>query len=322
MIDPDRIRGGLLGAAVGDALGMPVEGLSHQNVRTYYKGVKGLRGDEKREDLGSGQWTGRTQRLFALARALAETDEPRALAQRYGEELVALRPVARRWDPATRAAVERLAEQREEPSEETGPATVGAAVAAAPLGVWWADEAATREDLLALLAASLGVAHPQPEALAAAFGQAFAVRYLIERDPDALEGGAFLQGVTEATAWADDQLGVPGAGPAARLRTLQAHLGAFPLDLQDLCGGTGPAADEAWPFAVAMVARNPALLEATLLPAVNVGGDAASVGALVGALLGALHGWEAFPADWREGLEDREGLEAEATRLAEALADG
>src|SRR5690606_15821429 len=36
----DRALGALLGAAVGDALGMPVDGLSHQNVRLYYKGVK------------------------------------------------------------------------------------------------------------------------------------------------------------------------------------------------------------------------------------------------------------------------------------------
>ena len=56
---------------MGDALGMPVEGLSHQNVRTYYKGIKEPRADEKRQDLGVGQWTADTQRARALARALA-----------------------------------------------------------------------------------------------------------------------------------------------------------------------------------------------------------------------------------------------------------
>src|SRR5690554_4522784 len=71
----DRALGALLGAAVGDALGMPVDGLSHQNVRLYYKGVKGYTADEKRGDLDAGQWTAHTQRLRALAAALAAHHE-------------------------------------------------------------------------------------------------------------------------------------------------------------------------------------------------------------------------------------------------------
>ena len=72
MLDPDRVLGTLLGTAVGDALGMPIDGLSHQNVRTYYKGIKAYRADEHRRDLGAGQWTALTQRMFALVRSLAE----------------------------------------------------------------------------------------------------------------------------------------------------------------------------------------------------------------------------------------------------------
>ena len=68
----DRIRGVLLGLAIGDALGMPIEGLSHPNVRTYYKGIKGFRADEKRGELEAGQWTADTQNALALAAALVE----------------------------------------------------------------------------------------------------------------------------------------------------------------------------------------------------------------------------------------------------------
>ena len=67
----DRLVGALLGSAIGDALGMPVEGLSHPNVRTYYRGIKEMRADEKRGDLAAGQYTADTQRARALARALA-----------------------------------------------------------------------------------------------------------------------------------------------------------------------------------------------------------------------------------------------------------
>ena len=36
----DRVRGCLLGMAVGDALGAPLEGLSHQQIRTHYGRVR------------------------------------------------------------------------------------------------------------------------------------------------------------------------------------------------------------------------------------------------------------------------------------------
>ncbi len=62
---PDRRQGILLGTRLGDALGMPLDGLSHQNVRLYYRGVKGLAADEKR-GIAAGTGTALTQALGAL----------------------------------------------------------------------------------------------------------------------------------------------------------------------------------------------------------------------------------------------------------------
>jgi ADP-ribosylglycohydrolase len=68
-----------------------------------------------------------------------------------------------------------------------------------------------------------------------------------------------------------------------------------------------------------MVARRAHLLENTLLSGINVGGDADTTGAMMGALLGALHGWAAFPEEWKEGLEASGRLRAEAEALVERL---
>ena len=89
----DRIAGTVLGSALGDALGMPVEGLSHINVRTYYKGIKEMRADEKRRDLQAGQFTADTQRARALTRALtvAPPDSPEAARAAF----VARQPMGR-----------------------------------------------------------------------------------------------------------------------------------------------------------------------------------------------------------------------------------
>ena len=294
---PDRLVGVLLGSALGDALGMPVEGLSHQNVRTYYKGIKELRADEKREDLAVGQWTADTQRMRALASALTTgaPDSPEEVRQAFEAAL----PEA---DTLRRGGI-------------VSPGSAAAA-AAGPLGVQarlrgLADLAGAR--WASLLFQSVD---PHPAAHVAASAQMAAIRTCLAKDPEAVTGPSILAAAHAAALDAERLLGADSR-ISTRLGALRGHLDEFPLDLQDLCNGTGAAADEAFPFAVAMVARSPDLVEATLLSAVNVGGDAAAVGAMVGALLGALHGAEALP--WLDEVEVADAIRAEAEALVEAL---
>ena len=295
----DRLLGTILGSALGDALGMPVEGLSHQNVRTYYKGIKELRADEKREDLDAGQWTADTQRARALLRALAtgapdSPEEVRAVLSETMPEDADLR----------RGAV----------MSPSG----ACAACAAPLGVQarlrgLKDLASARWSQLLLQPVD-----PSPVAHVAATAQIAAIRTCLGKDPDGLSGPDILAAALVAAREAERLLGADDR-VSARLASLQGHLDSYPLDLQDLCDGTGPAADEAVPFAIAMVARSPALVESTMLSAVNVGGDAAAVGACVGALLGALHGVVAFPQAWLADLEDADAIRAEAEAMIDAL---
>lgn len=324
----DRMLGALLGTAVGDALGMPVEGLSHTNVRTYYRGIKQYEPDRHRRDLTAGQWTDDTQFTFALTEGLTDwlhaTDHPAhfddALAERLTAAYVALRPQARRWGPTSRTAIERLAQGI--PWTEAGDATHpsnGAAMRAAPLGLWWATVAVSFDQALTFLQAIFGLTHRHPTALVAGIGQAFAVAEVLRTPPEAFAPEAFWQRLLKVVQQAEAALGDASAACSRRLQLLGNHLHDFPLDLQDLCQGTSARADESWPFAVAMFARNPDLLEATLLSAINVGGDADTIGAMVGALLGARHGWHAFPEVWRRDLEAADHLEATARAFFQAL---
>lgn len=312
-VSSDKIIGALLATAVGDALGMPIEGLSHQNVRTYYKGIKEYRADDQRGDLGEGQWTDDTQFTFAVAQALTEAESVEAWPERVAEAYVVLRPEARRWGRTTQSAVDRLADGT--PWQEAGNAerpTDGAAMRAAPLGAWWAVTDVGRDDALAALRPVLAVTHRHPAALAAGLGQAFGVRTALQHTVDTLDREAFWADLTQTVAWAEGQLGGADDSVSTRLHQLAGHLDEFPLDLRDLCGGVSVRADEAWPFAAAMFARGPHLVENSLLSAINVGGDADTVGAMLGALLGALNGWSAFPDEWHEGLEARDELETQA----------
>jgi ADP-ribosylglycohydrolase len=316
----DIVLGALLGTAVGDALGMPIEGLSHQNVRTYYLGIKEYRADEQRKDLDAGQWTDDTQFTFAVARAYATAgrgDWPQAAADAY----VALQPEARRWGPTTTAAVDRLADGTA--PEDAGGAdrpTDGAAMRAAPLGLWWAATTPDSDVAWDTIRSVLAVTHRHPVALAAGWGQAWAVQHLATTRPDAFTRDAFWTGLVEATTAAEARLDGPCA-VSDRLRRLRddGEIDSFPLDVRDACDGVSVRADEAWPFACAMVARRPHLLENTLLSGINVGGDADTTGAMMGAMLGALHGWDAFPDAWKDGVEAAGRLADEATAFARAL---
>ena len=295
----DRLVGALVGSALGDALGMPVEGLSHPNVRTYYRGIKELRADEKREDLAAGQWTADTQRARALTRALttATPDSPEEARVAFHAALADLDASLRRGAVTVR------------------PSGAGAACAA-PLGVQARLRGLGSLAVARWAGLMLAPIDPSPVAHVAAAAQAAAVQACLGRD--AVTGPALMAAALATARDAERLLGAD-ARVSTRIAALQPRLSDFPLDLQDLCNGTGSAADEAFPFALAMVARGPDLVEATLLSAVNVGGDAAAVGAMVGAMLGAIHGASAFPEAWLAGLEDGAAIRAEADALAEAL---
>jgi ADP-ribosylglycohydrolase len=298
---------------------MPIAGFSHQNVRTFYKGIKAFRADERRGELGAGQWSGPTQHAFALAGALTEAGRvgPEATVRAYAERLSALRPHARRWRVASLGAVERLGEGLAvDVVGDTEADDNTAAAAATALGVWAAVSGASEDKLHDLGIAALALTHRHPLALSAGLGHAFAVHHALAAVPGALGGASFVRAVAEATCRAEEVVGETTHRSSARLGALAEHLDLFPLDLQDLCDGTGPAAHESWPFAVAMFARNPDLVEASLLSAVNVGGDASGVGAMLGSLLGAYTGWAAFPEAWRGDLEDVARLTREADALA------
>ncbi len=234
---PDAVTGALLGLAIGDALGRPANGLSHQNVRLYFKGIKEYRDDEYGEGTAG---SGTTLTRHALA--LAHTRDPA---------------------PAADLPV-RLAES-----------------------VVWGLLDAAPADL------------PPTAAL-----HAHAIAHLRTLPPGSFDVYSFWHGL----------LGDAPENLARRLARVTPDPDDVPLDLADACGGTDDA-ERAWLFAVAMFARNPFLVEGTLLSSINVGGQTATVGALVGSLLGALHGAQAFPNEWHEGLAAR----GDVLRAAEAL---
>lgn len=68
----DQFKGCVLGVAIGDALGMPVEGLTRDEIKKIYGKVKDFL-PSPYNDLKAGEWTDDTKQMVILAESILET---------------------------------------------------------------------------------------------------------------------------------------------------------------------------------------------------------------------------------------------------------
>jgi poly(ADP-ribose) glycohydrolase ARH3 len=294
----DRARGALLGTFVGDALGMPYEGVDGGSIPAV------LEMEDAR--LGRGTYTDDTQMMIALAESLLRTDvvEPGDLARSFRAHF----DPARGYGVGTTRVIE-LWEQGE-PVETaatrlfggTGSFGNGAAMRVAPVAVRFCED----DVLLAPEARrSARLTHAHPLGMDGAVVQAAAVAAALE-DEDPLRAAIAAAGTAEIRE---------------RLLTLR-HISEDGLSPKQLSGpGTrvGSSAPESVPPAIVAGARAASFEEAVTL-AVRCGGDTDTVGAMAGAIAGARFGAGAIPARWLDALEDgrhgRRHVETLATMLA------
>lgn len=307
----DRFRGVLLGAMVGDALGMPLEGRSLRAIRREH----GTFREMLPARLGRGTYTDDTEMALALAEALLDSPEPcrpdlNAVARRFGE---AYRP-ERGYGGNTRrilAAIRAGEPWREAVSRRLLPGgsfANGAAMRVAPVALACHPDLASTGEAAELQAEPTGHVHPLGSY--AARLQAVAVGLLLDRGP-----GVEPPGVGELRR-------VAGVDPPEEfdraLRWIEGHLDASPEEAAARLG-TGSRASRSVPAALWSVLSRPEDPEEAIVRAVNLGGDADTIGAMAGAQAGARHGASALPRRWVESLEGGERGRDYALGLADRL---
>ncbi len=302
-----RARGALYGLAVGDALGMPTQHLSRQEIRARW-GDR-LRGFEPAPPghpiaagLPAGSVTDDTEQAVLLGRLLVQGDgavDPRQLAQALvrWERDMAERGSLDLLGPSTKRAV--AAVLAGTPPEEAGAAgdTNGAAMRIAPVGILVGLD----HDLSTLVdqvVAASSVTHNTGIALAGAAAVAAAV-----------SAGVSGAGIAEATALgvhaariaAGRGHWVAGADVAARIewatRLVAGRSRAQAAELIYTLVGTSLATQESVPAAFAVLAAEPADPWQACLLAASLGGDCDTIAAMAGAVAGACHGVTAFPPE-------------------------
>ncbi len=303
-----RARGALYGLAIGDALGMPTQLLSRQEIRDRWGGL--LRGFEAAPPghpiaagLAAGSVTDDTEQAVLLARLLVRGHgavDPRELAQALvrWERDMAESGSLDLLGPSTKRAV--AAVLAGTPPEEAGAAgdTNGAAMRIAPVGIAVAADPAGLPALVDQVAAASRVTHNTGIALAGAAAVAAAV-----------SAGVSGAGIAEATALgigaariaAGHGHWVAGADVASRIEWATRLVAGVPpaqaAELIYTMVGTSLATQESVPAAFAVLAAEPADPWQACLLAASLGGDCDTIAAMAGAIAGACHGVTAFPPE-------------------------
>ena len=313
-MDPrlSRAYGAFAGLALGDALGMPTQAMSPEQIRAVYGRVTGLvDGDDSQPyapGMPAGSVTDDTEQALLIASllvrgggsssgrvALDAGDFSHALLS--WEDSMIERGSLDLLGPSTKAALERV-RAGDDPLTVGGLGTTnGAAMRVTPIGiavstadpevfadaVWSSCQVthATRQGFqsAALVAAAVSLALDWPEASAS--------------DMTTLlwKAVSYVDSLPERGAWTPD----PDVVAATR-RAMQLVANPASSSLECLVEqiGTSVASAHAIPMAFALLTRDPS--PRALLDAANLGGDTDTIGAIAGAILGSVLGVEAFDA--------------------------
>ena len=325
-MDPrfSRAYGALAGLALGDALGMPTQEMSPEQIRAVYGCITGLVDGDASQPYAPGMPAGSTTDDTYQALALASFLE-RGRGSLGGGVTLELGGFAREllnWEewmkaqgsldllgPSSKAALERV-RLGEDPLRVRGMGTTnGAAMRVTPVGiavstddpevfadsVWstcqltHATHQGFRSAALVAAAVSLGIDWdtPSPSDMTALLWKAV----------------SYVDSLPKRGAWTPD----PDVVAATR-RAMQLVANPASSSLECLVEqvGTSVASAHAIPMAFALLARDPS--PRALLDAANVGGDTDTIGAIAGAILGGLLGVEAFDASMLQQVESVSGL--------------
>jgi ADP-ribosylglycohydrolase len=293
----DRFTGLLLGTAVGDALGLPAEGISPWRARRLFPG-------EWRHRFlpGRGMLSDDTEHAILTAQALlAHSDSVESfrssLAWRLrgwflglpvGIGLATGRAILKLWVgiPADRSGVF---------SAGNGPA-----MRSPVIGARFAEQT---DQLRAFTEASTRMTHTDPRAATGALAAAALAGWCIRRQPDTPLDVAEVFSLMQGAGRPDDSEWQSILNGMRESFEQKISVADYATRLGAANGVSGymyrtiPVAVYAW-------MRHFGDFRTTLVSVLDLGGDTDTVGAIVGALAGAVTGARGIPTEWIDGIRD------------------
>lgn len=317
----DRAYGALLGQAIGDALGMPTQGLSREQIASRWgvldRFVAAPADNPISHGMPAGRVTDDTDQALILGRLLVAgggriDSHAWAEALLQWQQEMADRGSFDLLGPSTLRALAALQSGASIDDAGREGDTNGAAMRIAPIGI--ATRLEPLSELVDAVVAASRLTHNTGIAISGAAAIAAAVSAAIEGLPWSMvaqhaaaaarvgaKRGAYAAGarVADRIEWAMTM--ATGTGSHERV-----------LDVVDRLVGTSLATQESVPAAFAMVATFPHDAWDACRHAASVGGDCDTIAAMAGAIAGSMHGAAAFPRSVvQEVLSANPGLELE-----------
>jgi ADP-ribosylglycohydrolase len=290
-----KFKGCLLGAAIGDALGMPNESTS-PNLKKMKYGYRRPYKNHPNEGLNPGQYTDDTQVMILVATLIADgkyNDERYSVALR---ELYSQGKL--RFPDGSVSAVCEHPISKNIPQKGVKSTTSGCIPVAIPFGLVYPDmnegcERAVR---------ACNVTHTHPAAHAAVSTFVTLIYHTLHDSPDPVEKAL------EKAQFEDEVLG----GKIKKALAMEEE--GMDTETALLKIGNDVSVFQTLPISIFLIKRykNPSDL---LTVAANAGGNTDTIGLICGAYFGAAKGLDALPADLLEGLEDKQRIDLLGQRL-------
>jgi ADP-ribosylglycohydrolase len=328
----DRMKGMLLGCAIGDALGMPVESNDNSKTLTAIRRLGGIRDFlapqhhvyRSLKRLRPGCWTDDTQLTLGIAQSVirCQATDYDDIADAHVNAFENLE--LRGWGGAPKQSCRRLAQGTSRiRSGKRGGAGNGVAVKISPVAAYSFLVGESREQLLRHCKFTGVMTHLDPRPIVGAYVIARLIQYALSQprrwEPDA----ELLDHLIAEAQWAERLLTSSAREGADRVSTylgaLRGNLDTDPHVMAERCNGATSYVCYSVPFVVGLLCAGPWEFEEGVLAAVNAGGDTDSNGAMVGTILGAAFGSRKLPKRFVDKVEEGEMIRDIASRLAKTI---
>ncbi|MGW2958845.1 ADP-ribosylglycohydrolase family protein [Streptomyces sp. NPDC001220] len=315
----DRALGAFYGLALGDALGMPTQVMSREDVVRVYGTLTGFEAARPDNPVSAGMPAGSvtddTEQAVIVARLIDEGHgriDPLRLAHELldWEKEMKAKGSFDLLGPSTKAALDAVARGVSPQEAGRNGTTNGAAMRVTPVGIAFAAD--PLDTFVDRVVESCQVTHDTTIGIAGAAAVAAAVSTGVGGGS---LGEAVHAAVTAARAGARRGHWIAGADIAARIEWAWQLVRDLPeaeaLDRVVALVGTSVASQESVPAAFAVLALADGDPWRTALLAANLGGDSDTIGAIAGAVAGSVAGLRALPADAVRTLRTVNSLELE-----------
>ena len=302
-----KFLGALVGTAVGDALGMPVEGYDPKQIQLKYGEIREMLSGK----LPAGSYTDDTEMMIGVAESLIENRGFNG--EHMAKTFIKNFDSSRGYGFGVQIVLQLISEREswEEAAKNlfggVGSYGNGAAMRIAPVSIFYYDNF---DELKKTAVKTAKITHTHPLGVEGAVLQAYAIALALNQHPlKNLDIENFLQTL---------QNFVKSEVYKNKIKKIKLLLSKKTSKWEVIfLLGNGIEAFNSVPTAIYSFLANYNGFEDAVTYAVNLGGDTDTLGAMTGAISGAYHGFEAIPKRWLNKLENLDYLKSLAEKIWE-----